>query len=309
MTSKRWIVLADSDGSIEAIVARAGGDTLAIAEGRVFIGRVRAKGGEVVAPGVEVTLHEAREALAGVRILYREEDFVAVDKPAGIPTIADHGGQAHALVALVAKTLDVPETTVHPSSRLDRGVSGVVLLALTPRGRERLAAARAQGKYARRYVALAAGVPTPEGGRWTQAIGRAKDPRKRAIDGRDATDAETRYRVVARTERAALLALDPITGRTHQLRVHASHAGAPLLGDRDYGGPTRWTLTSGKSVAFDRIALHCARVTLEGVEPISSEVPEALRGWWTAIDGEDGAWEAALETPAGLAPPSTGGAP
>lgn len=294
MTSRRWIVEANADGSIDAIVLRAGGDALAITEGRVFIGRVRAKGGEVVTAGTEVTLHDARDALAGVRILHREDDFVAVDKPAGIPTIADHGGQAHALVALVAKTLDVPDSTVHPTSRLDRGVSGVVLLALTPAGRERLAAVRAQGKYARRYVAIAAGVPSPDVGSWTEAIGRAKDPRKRVVGGREATDAETRYRVVARTERATLLALDPITGRTHQLRVHASHAGAPLLGDRDYGGPTRWTLKSGKSVAFDRIALHCARVMVEGVEAIAAEIPETLRAWWGAAEGDDGDWGAAL---------------
>lgn len=290
MSSKRWIVEADADGAIEAIVLRAGGDARAVSEGRVFIGRVRAKGGEVVAAGTEVTLHDARETLDEVRILHREDDFVAVDKPAGIPTIADHGGQAHALVALVAKTLGVPESTVHPTSRLDRGVSGVVLLALTAAGRDRLAAARTQGNYARRYVGIAAGVPSPEVGTWKEAIGRAKDPRKRMIGGRDATDAETRYRVVARAERATLLAMDPVTGRTHQLRVHASHAGAPLLGDRDYGGPTRWTLKSGKSVTLDRIALHCARVTIEGIEAISSEIPEALRAWWVAAGGEDGAW-------------------
>lgn len=294
MTSRRWIVEADADGTIEAIVLRAGGDALALAEGRVFIGRLRARGGEVVQAGTEVTLHEAREALSGVNILRREDDFVAVDKPAGIPTIADHGGQAHALVALVARTLDVPESAVHPTSRLDRGVSGVVILALTPAGRERLAAARARGHYARRYVAIAAGFPSPDEGTWKEAIGRAKDPRKRAIGGRDATDAETRYRVVARTERASLLALDPITGRTHQLRVHASHAGAPLLGDRDYGGPTRWTAKSGKSLTLDRVALHCARVTVEGVEPIAAEIPETLRAWWSAADGDDAAWAEAL---------------
>ena len=77
---------------------------------------------------------------------------------------------------------------------------------------------------------------------------------------------------------------------TLQLRVHASHAGAPLLGDRDYGGPTRWTLKSGKSVTLARIALHCARVTVEGLEAISSEIPETLRAWWAAAGGEDGAW-------------------
>ena len=74
-----------------------------------------------------------------------------MDKPAGILTIADHGGSTHAaLVAGVARTLGVPEGRVHPTSRLDRDVSGVVFFALSAAAASRLSAARAEGTYVRR---------------------------------------------------------------------------------------------------------------------------------------------------------------
>ena len=106
----------------------------------------------------------------------------------------------------------------------------------------------------------------------------------------------THYAVVALAPPYALLALSPVTGRTHQIRVHASHAGAPLLGDRAYGGPARATLPSGRVLAFDRIALHAARVTLDGTV-IESPVPEKLRALWLALGGDGAAWEKACAWP------------
>src|SRR6185437_8095413 len=94
--------------------------------------------------------------------------------------------------------------------------------------------------------------------------------------------------------------LAPVTGRTHQLRVHAGHARAPLLGDRVYGGPTRLTLPSGRVLALDRIALHAARVTLPADildAPIDSPIPTALRDAWLALGGDDAAWDKAVACP------------
>jgi 23S rRNA pseudouridine955/2504/2580 synthase/23S rRNA pseudouridine1911/1915/1917 synthase len=121
------------------------------------------------------------------------------------------------------------------------------------------------------------------------------------VNGKDATNAETLYRTIAVSPLgAALLALSPVTGRTHQIRVHASHAGAPLLGDRTYGGPTRQSLPSGRVLDLARIALHCARVTVparSGPRAIVAEapVPAELRDVWAALGGDPGAWDTALE--------------
>jgi 23S rRNA-/tRNA-specific pseudouridylate synthase len=178
-------------------------------------------------------------------------------------------------------------------------VSGVVVFALSPAAGERLRHAREAGTYARRYVAIASHRPTPDSGIWDTPIGRDEDPRTRAPNGRDAADARSRFATVAEVPQGALLALTPLTGRTHQLRVHASHAGAALLGDRAYGGPTRLTLPAGRVIALRRISLHAARVTVPtargGPLIVDSPVPDELASLWEALGGTAAAWKAAIE--------------
>ena len=103
-----------------------------------------------------------------------------------------------------------------------------------------------------------------------------------------------------------LLALAPVTGRTHQLRVHASHAGLPLLGDRDYGGLASVTCPSGQIVRPGRVALHAARVVVPGEDgqpiEITSPPPAELSNAWVSLGGAHTAWENASRCP--LAPPS-----
>jgi 23S rRNA-/tRNA-specific pseudouridylate synthase len=232
-------------------------------------------------------------------ILARGTGWVAVDKPAGLPTIPDHAGASHALIALAARVIGVPVARLHATSRLDRDVSGVVVFALDRAAAERLQRARESHDYVRRYVAIAARSPSPDHGTWDGPIGRAKDPRHRAVNGKDPVPARTHYAVVAGAPGtdACVLALGPVTGRTHQLRVHASHAGAPLLGDRVYGGAARLTLPSGKILPLDRVALHAARVTLPGHAPIVSPVPDPLRLVWQALGGGGEAWDKAVSCP------------
>ncbi|HEX4447825.1 MAG TPA: RluA family pseudouridine synthase, partial [Polyangiaceae bacterium] len=85
------------------------------------------------------------------------------------------------------------------------------------------------------------------------------------------------------------------TGRTHQIRVHASHAGSPLMGDRDYGGPARVTLATGRVLELRRVALHAARVVVPGEDgaPLvaRSPVPAELQALWSALGGDAAAWE------------------
>jgi 23S rRNA pseudouridine1911/1915/1917 synthase len=304
VTTRAWTVRAGDGATVEAIVARvAPGDPRAIREGRVFVGRRRALApNEPVQVGDEVTVAEGSaagnvsEAGAVATILARGDGWVAVDKPAGIPTIPDQGGASHALIALAARALSLEPAQLHATSRLDREVSGVVVFALAREAAAHLRHLRDEHEYVRRYLAIAVRAPAVAEGTWSVPIGRARDPRHRAPNGRDAVAAETHFAVVARAGPFALLALAPVTGRTHQLRVHASHAGAPLLGDRAYGAPPRVTLSSGRVFAFDRIALHAARVTLGTVATVAidSPVPEKLRAAWLALGGDDAAWEKAL---------------
>jgi 23S rRNA pseudouridine1911/1915/1917 synthase len=295
---KRAIAVVAGDRTVAKVLARAGADDRAVLDGRVFVGRRRVRSAdEKVNEGEVVEVASPREAQA-VRVILHEDDVVAVDKPAGMPTIADHDGAAHALVAATARALDVDPACLHPTSRLDRGVSGVVVFALTKDAAHRLARAREEGAYQRLYVAIATRAPVPASGTWDAPLGRARDPRRRMVRGRDPVAAATRYGTCAIAPGGpAVLAVSPVTGRTHQIRVHASHAGAPLLGDRDYGGPARVTLPTGRVLEPRRVALHAARVVVPGASgaPLAAHapVPAELEELWSALGGEAGAWELA----------------
>jgi RluA family pseudouridine synthase len=297
----RWTVRPGDGSTVRDVLARAGADADAVREGRVFVGRTRVRSdAQRVEVGDEINVAPQREpAPEGVTVIAREDDLVAVAKPAGIPTIPDHGGASHSLVARVAQTLGLEAVRVHPTSRLDRDVSGVVVFALSKAAGERLMQARVEGRYERRYLALAKQAPAPARGTWDAPVGRGRDPKLRAVNGRDAVPATTRYAVTAvTTGGVAMLAVAPVTGRTHQIRVHAAHAGAPLLGDRAYGGPVRLTLPSGRVIEPGRIALHAARVVVPrpAGEPLvlSAPLPPELASLWSALGGEPAAWEVSL---------------
>ncbi len=293
----------DDGTTVGEVVLRAGGGPRAIAEGRVFVGKIRAKrADEKVSVGDRVEIAGASIERATVEILFRGEGIVVIDKPTGISTIPDHGGSSESAIALTAKMTDTKISDLHPTSRLDREVSGVVIFARTKQAAEALLDARGRGEYVRRYVAIAADVACLDFGIWDAAIGRARDPKLRAAFAanetkHDAKASRTQYRVVARAGKFALLALSPETGRTHQIRVHASHAGAAILGDRSYGGATRVALPSGKIVQTSRICLHCATVKIKKsakFTTFSAPIPDELRALWSALGGDVEAWDTAV---------------
>lgn len=290
--------VADADTTLEKVLTHLGDGAAAIAEGRVFIGKTRATSLAAAVPrGARVALtRKSADALPDVCILHRTEGVLVVEKPAGLPTIGDGKTKSHTLLAATSRASGIPEVALHPTSRLDRDVSGVVTFATNPDARKALAKAREEGKYTRRYVAISTKAPTPEAGLCDARLAVAADPRFRKVDPKG-EPASSRYATVGVAAGGALLALGPITGRTHQLRVHASHLGAPLLGDKTYGGPTRLTLPSGKSLGFSRVFLHCARVRIpirgELVELVSP-VPLELLETWLALGGDPLAWDRAL---------------
>ncbi len=309
-SSRTW--RAPRDGALSEILAEvAVDDATAVIDGRVFVSGVRTRNPAAqVAAGSEISI--AAGAAAGARereplvTLFASDDVFVAAKPAGLSTIPDHRGDAASLQGQIARHLGVPLERVHATSRLDREVSGVVTFALSPRAREGLSRARAEGRYLRRYVALALGSKDPPLHVWEVPIGRGRDPLRRVAFGRDPEQASTVARIVATAPGSApvsLLAVSPETGRTHQIRLHASHAGLPLLGDRAYGGPVRWTLGGGKVLGIARIALHAARVTVPvdfdrpnaPARELAAPVPEALRELWSALGGESEAWDTALQ--------------
>jgi 23S rRNA-/tRNA-specific pseudouridylate synthase len=229
-----------------------------------------------------------------IRVLHRDAQLLVLDKPAGLPTTSPDG---RGCLVEEARRLDPDAPLLHPSSRLDAEVTGVVTFARTRAAIAALLAARAASRYERVYAAIASRAPEPADGVWDAPI--AVDPRDRRLrtaagdgDPSDARVAKTTYAVVARTPHGpVLLALLPMTGRTHQLRVHAAAAGAPLVGDVSYEGPRRVTLPDGRVVLARRTMLHCARVAFPHPATgapfeATSPAPADLCDVWTALGGD-----------------------
>ncbi|MCA9533605.1 MAG: hypothetical protein KC593_08005 [Myxococcales bacterium] len=199
-----------------------------------------------------------------VRIVHRDAALLVLAKPSGLPTTTPDDADC---VVRRAQQLDPDAERLHATSRLDAEVSGLVTFARTPQAAEALREARAQGRYGRRYIALTLTPPAEHEGAWDGTIAiDPRDRRKRVVGpGAQEKHARSRFTVHERLTHGALLYLFPETGRTHQLRVHALAAGAPLFGDRVYGGPTRATAEDGRVVTARRTMLHCAALQLPDV--------------------------------------------
>jgi len=234
----------------------------AIEAGGVFLDGRRCKvSSREVRAGYDVTvnLEEGGRAPGAVapldrsRILFADEHLVAVDKPSGVAAQATLTSDKNTLPDLVAAALGAPVTLVH---RLDRETSGVTVLARTPEATVALAEAFRSGAPHKTYLMLCARRPVPAEGRIDARIG--KDLRRAGLRCISPTGdtAVTRYRTLAEGH-AALVEAQPETGRTHQIRVHLAHLGAPLLGDPKYGGPRM----VGR-LAVPRVMLHALRLEL-----------------------------------------------
>lgn len=225
-------------------------------------------------------------------VVYEDADVLVVAKPAGLLTT--EGRDRPCLMSWARSRYG---DRLHPTSRLDRDVSGLVTLARTRAARIVLEQARSTSTYGRGYLALVSGRPEPPSGSWSGAIAvDPVDPRLRRSVGPTvavvgARQASTRYLLRQQSRGVSCLWLTPETGRTHQLRVHASHAGCPLLGDTKYGGPPRLTLHDGQVVSVPRVLLHCAwlDVPVRGAgarRVIALPPPVDFSSVWCAVGGD-----------------------
>jgi 23S rRNA-/tRNA-specific pseudouridylate synthase len=229
---------------------------------------------------------------SGVRIVHQDNHLLVLEKPTGLSTTSPDGTNC---LASLARELDPHAPRMHASSRLDAEVTGLVTFARTERAIAALLQARRDGAYRRLYLGLSDRALSPTSGTFDWAIGLdARDPRKRvplpAGDARGQV-ALSRYEVRCALPQVALFALRPETGRTHQLRVHVAKAGAPLLGDRPYGGTQRIVCDDGRVIRARRVMLHCARVEVPAVEGSENHVfvapvPSDFRELFASLGGD-----------------------
>ena len=219
-------------------------------------------------------------------VLHRDEQLIVLNKPSGLATQGGPGITRH-LDGLLDALRDGGERPrlVH---RLDRDTSGVILLARTPGVAAKLAAAFRTREVEKTYWAVVAGQPDPEEGQIDQPLKRISGTfgdRTIATDRKDKEGqrAYTNYRTLDTAGRKlAWLELQPLTGRTHQLRVHCVSLGTPIVGDEKYAQP-RDNGSGGSYVEglADRLHLHARALLLPhpagGTLAVEAPLPPHMR--------------------------------
>ncbi|HEY6873623.1 MAG TPA: RluA family pseudouridine synthase [Geobacteraceae bacterium] len=216
-------------------------------------------------------------------ILYEDDDVVVVNKPPGMVVHPGAGTSGGTLVnALLAHCLDLSGIggTLRPGivHRIDKDTSGVLVAAKNDRAHQSLAHQFKEHTIKRVYLALMYGSPKGEKGKIESVIGRHPTDRKRMSGkARSGKHAVTHWQVIGRYGSITLVRLRLETGRTHQIRVHLSEAGHPLVGDPVYGGSGRLAgITDPRLKALirdlDRQALHAK--TLGFIHPATAQYLE-----------------------------------
>ena len=205
-------------------------------------------------------------------ILYEDDHILVVDKPAGMLI---HPSRSRLTGTLANRVLGYYNRTgqkcaFHPITRLDRDTFGIVLLAKNAHVHGILTGMQTEGKIQKTYHALVFGGPEADSGIIDAPIARRELPSLLRYVNQDGKPSRTLFSVLERRGNVTKLELQPVTGRTHQLRVHCAHMGWPILGDPQYGSKASQSLSEQMGLTSQ---LLCAK-SLSFPHPITGEQME-----------------------------------
>ena len=213
-----------------------------------------AKAGDVITLPLDEPAPDYPAEEGELTILYEDAHLLAVDKPAGMLIHPSRSRNTGTLANLVAGYYEKTgqKSAFHPLTRLDRDTFGIVLLAKHTHAHSLLQETPTQ----KTYHALVFGSPADDCGTIDAPIARKPLPSLLREVRPDGKPSVTAYQVLERNAQVCKLALTPVTGRTHQLRLHCSHMGFPILGDPQYGSAESQAFSQVRGLAWQQL---CAK--------------------------------------------------
>ena len=264
------------------------------------------------APAPKPKVSAAEAEMIREAVIYKDDYIIALNKPPGLPTQGGSGQTRHVdgLAEALMFDLDEKPRLVH---RLDKDTSGVLLLARTRKVAQDLTAAIRHKETRKIYWAVVAGVPHPYNGEIKYGLVKAggKNAEKmrcihpdEVATTPDAKRAHTLYAALYRVAgRATWVALEPVTGRTHQLRAHMAEIGHPIAGDGKYGGSAQENMGDGWGAKMGGIIsgkLHLHARSMAFLHPVTRKqvtvtapLPQHMKdtfdtfGWTEDLAAED----------------------
>ena len=240
-SSRLDVALSESTGKTRSAIKQL------IEKGDVLVnGLPPKKSGETVKTGdvITLTVPDAVEKIEKkdipIDILYEDGDVAVINKPQGLTVHPAGGNYTDTLVNALMFRLDSlsginGEIRPGIDHRLDKDTSGVMIVAKNGEAHLSLSRQIADRTVVKEYVAILEGNLTPDEGRIETKIGRSPRDRKQMAVTPDGRTAVTEWRVITRFKENCFVLFRILTGRTHQIRVHAKHLGHPVVGDKTYG--------------------------------------------------------------------------
>jgi 23S rRNA pseudouridine1911/1915/1917 synthase len=207
-----------------------------------------------------------------ISIIYRDLDIIVINKPTGVSTTSDRSGADDILKVLADNFPEIPELRlVH---RLDKDTSGLMVVALNRAAQTYYSRLFASHELNKTYIAISRGRPPKEQGFISDPIAKNDRIQMVKIDSQHGKKAKSFYKLLLPLGPMCLLAVVPVTGRTHQIRIHLSHRGLPLAIDPIYADDESIYLSAFKTKyrpsrkrqieipLIDRLTLHAYQITL-----------------------------------------------